>query len=109
MAREASAFPTAVDIARRGKSGEESAVAVLAPCLGQIEKLQPRLKACVTVGADEAGAKAAEIDRARAAGKNLGVLAGVPVSVKDILNRKGVRTAWGSRLMEHNVPAEDAA
>jgi aspartyl-tRNA(Asn)/glutamyl-tRNA(Gln) amidotransferase subunit A len=43
----------------------------------------------------------------RAAGEKLGPLAGVPVSVKDILNTKGIRTAWGSRLMENNVPGED--
>src|SRR5215212_11220475 len=92
MARESSAFPTVVD-----------------DCLRQIDKLQPKLNAFVTVCADEARAQAAEIDRARAAGKPLGPLAGVPVSVKDILNTKGVRTAWGSRLMEHNVPGEDAA
>src|SRR3954469_18357313 len=109
MARESSAFPTAVDIARRVKSGEVSAAAVVDACLAQIEKLQPRLNVFVTVCADEARAQAAEIDRARSAGKPLGPLAGVPVSVKDILNTKGVRTAWGSRLMEHNVPAEDAA
>jgi aspartyl-tRNA(Asn)/glutamyl-tRNA(Gln) amidotransferase subunit A len=109
MARESSAFPTAVDIARRVKSGEVSAAAVVDACLAQIEKLQPRLNAFVTVCADEARAQAAEIDRARSAGKPLGPLAGVPVSVKDILNTKGVRTAWGSRLMERNVPGEDAA
>ncbi|HET8746806.1 MAG TPA: amidase family protein [Ramlibacter sp.] len=76
-------------------------------CLGTIQRLQPRLKAFVTVCADEARAQAREIDRRRAAGEKLGPLAGVPVSVKDILNTKGVRTAWGSRLMEHNVPAAD--
>ena len=91
------------------KSGEAFALGVVEACLGQIEKLQPSLNAFATVCADEARAQAAEVDRARAAGKKLGVLAGVPVSVKDILNTKGVRTAWGSRLMEHNVPAEDAA
>lgn len=90
------------------RDGDASAVAVVNDCLGQIEKLQPKLSAFVTVCADEARAQAAEIDRARAAGKKLGPLAGVPVSVKDILNTKGVRTAWGSRLMENNVPAEDA-
>ncbi len=68
------------------------------------EKLNP----FVTVCAEEARAQATEVDAARAAGKSLGPLAGVPVSVKDILNTKGVRTVWGSRLMENNVPAEDA-
>jgi aspartyl-tRNA(Asn)/glutamyl-tRNA(Gln) amidotransferase subunit A len=110
MARESSAsvFPTAVDIARRVRSGEASALQTLEDCLDQIQRLQPKLNAFVTVCADEARAQAAEIDRARDAGKPLGPLAGVPVSVKDILNTKGVRTAWGSRLMQNNVPAEDA-
>ena len=110
MARESSAspYPTALDIARRVRSGEMSALQVLDDCLGQIQKLQPKLNAFVTVCADEARAQAAGIDRARDAGKPLGTLAGVPVSVKDILNTKGVRTAWGSRLMQNNVPAEDA-
>jgi aspartyl-tRNA(Asn)/glutamyl-tRNA(Gln) amidotransferase subunit A len=108
MARESNAFPTAVDIARRVSSGKVSALKVIEDCLEQIDKLQPKLNAFVTLSADEARAQAADIDRARAAGKKLGPLAGVPVSVKDILNTKGVRTAWGSRLMESNVPAEDA-
>jgi aspartyl-tRNA(Asn)/glutamyl-tRNA(Gln) amidotransferase subunit A len=110
MAREssASAFPTAADIARRVRRGEVSAIRVVQDCLERISRSQEKLNAFVTVCADEARAQAAEIDRARAAGKALGPLAGVPVSVKDILNTKGVRTTWGSRLMENNVPAEDA-
>jgi aspartyl-tRNA(Asn)/glutamyl-tRNA(Gln) amidotransferase subunit A len=110
MAREsnASAFPTAASIARKVRAGRVSAVKVVEDCLNKIQRLQPRLNAYVTVCADEAHAQAAQIDRARAAGEKLGPLAGVPVSVKDILNTRGVRTAWGSRLMEHNVPADDA-
>ena len=110
MAREssASAFPTAADIARRVRNGEISAAQVLEGCLERIARFQPKLNAFVTVCADEARAQATAVDRTRAAGGKLGSLAGVPVSVKDILNTKGVRTAWGSRLMENNVPAEDA-
>ncbi|HUG77964.1 MAG TPA: amidase, partial [Burkholderiales bacterium] len=110
MAREsnASAFPTAASIARKVRAGRVSAVKVVEDCLNKIQRLQPRLNAYVTVCADEARAQAAQIDRARAAGEKLGPLAGVPVSVKDILSTKGVRTAWGSRLMQDNVPAEDA-
>jgi len=91
------------------RGGEVSAAQVVDDCLRRIDELQPRFNAFVTVCADEARSQAAEIDRARASGAPLGPLAGVPVSVKDILNTKGVRTAWGSRLMESNVPAEDAA
>lgn len=90
------------------REGEVSAAQVLEDCLSRIDRLQPRLNAFVTVCADQARVQAAAIDRARAAGEKLGALAGVPVSVKDILNTSGVRTTWGSRLMESNVPAEDA-
>jgi len=101
-------LPTAGGIARRVRDGETTALQVVEDCLSRISRLQPRLNAFVTVSADEARSQAAQIDQARAAGAKLGPLAGVPVSVKDILNTKGVRTAWGSRLMENNVPAEDA-
>ena len=102
-------FPTAADIARRVTAGEASASQVLEETLQRIEKLEPKLKAFVTVSAAEAREQAAAIDKARGEGAKLGPLAGVPVSVKDILNTKGIRTAWGSRLMENNVPAMDAA
>jgi len=90
------------------RSGEATSRDIVEECLARIGALQPKLNAFVTVCADAAREQAAVIDRARASGAKLGPLAGVPVSVKDILNTKGVRTAWGSRLMQDNVPAEDA-
>lgn len=90
------------------RAGEVSAVEVLEACLARIERLQPRLNAFVTVCTDEARAQAEAIDRARKSGADIGPLAGVPVSIKDILNTEGIRTAWGSRLMQDNVPSEDA-
>jgi aspartyl-tRNA(Asn)/glutamyl-tRNA(Gln) amidotransferase subunit A len=110
MARESSAFAfaSAADIARRVRAGEVLAVEIVDACLARVALFQEKLKPFVTVCVAEARSQAAEIDRARAAGEALGPLAGVPVSVKDILNTKGVRTTWGSRLMENNVPGEDA-
>jgi aspartyl-tRNA(Asn)/glutamyl-tRNA(Gln) amidotransferase subunit A len=108
MARESSVFPTAAGTARRIAQGELTAAQVLDDCLKTVERLQPKLNAFVTVCAEEARAQARAVDVARKAGARLGPLAGVPVSVKDILNTQGVRTAWGSRLMENNVPAQDA-
>jgi aspartyl-tRNA(Asn)/glutamyl-tRNA(Gln) amidotransferase subunit A len=100
-------LPTAAELARRIAAGELSASEALEECLLRIERLQPSLSPFVTVCADEARKSAAEIDRARTSGAKLGPLAGVPVSVKDILNTKGIRTAWGSRLMENNIPDAD--
>ena len=54
---------------------------------------------------------AEQLDRRRARGEQLGVLAGVPVLVKDNMNVRGMPTTHGSRLHEHAPPAlvDDAA
>src|SRR6266446_6839825 len=86
-----------------------SPVEVVDAVLDRIEKINPRLNAFVTVTDDSARreAKAAE----RAVGKRsarLGPLHGVPFSVKDLVNTKGVRTTFGTPFYRDNVPAEDA-
>lgn len=107
MARD-NAFLTASEIVRCIGTGELTARQVLEECLARIEHLQPKLNAFVTVCGDSARAQAVSIDNARRMGLPLGPLAGVPVSVKDIINTKGIRTAWGSRLMQHHIPDADA-
>jgi aspartyl-tRNA(Asn)/glutamyl-tRNA(Gln) amidotransferase subunit A len=73
-----------------------------------MEKANPRLNAFNTIVADRALARAAEIDRRRAAGESLGPLAGVPVAVKDNICVRGVRTTASSRILENYLPAYDA-
>lgn len=100
---------SATELAARIRGRSATAVAAVAACLERIRRLQPMLNAFVTVCEQEALAQAAAVDAAIARGDALGPLAGVPVSVKDIINTKGVRTTWGSRLMADNVPDADAA
>lgn len=59
---------------------------------------------------DEKGARAAAdaLDARRRKGDSFGRLAGVPVSAKDLILTKGLRTAFASRVMKDNVPALDA-
>jgi len=66
------------------------------------------LNAFVTIAAEEARAEAKAAEAAVMRGEPLGALHGVPYSVKDLLPTRGVRTTMGSKLFEHNVPAEDA-
>src|SRR5215467_2204524 len=40
--------------------------------------------------------------------KKLGPLHGVPVTIKDLTQTKGVRTTWGSKVFEDHIPTEDA-
>ena len=71
--------------------------------LGEIERLNPRLNAFVTVTPELARAAAAAADGALARGE-AGPLAGIPLAIKDLFCTAGVRTTAGSRILEHFVP-----
>jgi aspartyl-tRNA(Asn)/glutamyl-tRNA(Gln) amidotransferase subunit A len=76
--------------------------------LDRIDQSRERLNAFITVCADQAldAARAAEQSLVR--GENLGPLHGIPFSVKDLLDTKGVRTTYGSLIFESHVPSGDA-
>ncbi|MEZ3179483.1 amidase [Streptomyces pimonensis] len=77
--------------------------------LTHLAKVNPGLNAVVTL--DIAGARAAAdaADRHLAAtGTTLGPLHGLPVTVKDALETKGMRTTCGSPDLTDHVPARDA-
>ncbi len=77
--------------------------------LRRIEASDHTLHAFVTIDAQGALEAARAADRERQQRfKPLGPLHGLPVSVKDVIPTKGLRTTYGSRLQANNVPTEDA-
>ena len=91
-------------IRRRALSPVELTEAVLA----QIDALNPSLNAFTTLaprGQVLAAARAAESEIA--AGTYRGVLHGIPVSVKDLIDTAGLRTTYGSGMFRDHVPAKD--
>lgn len=80
-----------------------------------VEDLLARCEAAIpcnpfaTIDPAQARRDADAVDAAFAAGRDPGPLAGIPVSVKDLLNTRGMRTAWGSRAFADNVPDRDAS
>ncbi|HLD27935.1 MAG TPA: Asp-tRNA(Asn)/Glu-tRNA(Gln) amidotransferase subunit GatA, partial [Patescibacteria group bacterium] len=66
------------------------------------------LNAFITVTADEARSQADKVDRQIALGEDLAELAGVPVSVKDIILTKGIKTTAGSKILANYAAAYDA-
>jgi aspartyl-tRNA(Asn)/glutamyl-tRNA(Gln) amidotransferase subunit A len=89
-------------------AGEVSAVETCRSHLDRIDAANPRLNAFLTVARDRALARAAAVDRRRAAGDPLGPLAGVPIAVKDNLCVRGVRTTASSKILDTFVPRYDA-
>ncbi|MEU4771945.1 Asp-tRNA(Asn)/Glu-tRNA(Gln) amidotransferase subunit GatA [Micromonospora sp. NPDC023644] len=99
---------TATEIAGLVASGETSAVEVTRAHLDRIAAVEDRVNAFLHVDAEGALAAAGEVDARRAAGEELGPLAGVPVAVKDVLTTKGVPTTVGSRILEGWRPPYDS-
>ena len=91
------------------QTSEVSASELLATYLERIERLDGPTNAVVTLAADRASAEAKAIDQARAKGDPLGMLAGVPVTIKDALATEGIRSTGGATELRDFVPATDAA
>jgi amidase len=100
-------FLSAVDLARRIRTREVSAVDVLRAHVAQIERTNPAVNAIVTKTFEQAEVDARAIDARFARGEDPGPLAGLPVAHKDLVPTKGVRTTFGSPLFADFVPDAD--
>ncbi len=100
-------FMSAVEMARLIRAKKISAREVLAAHLKQIERVNPKVNAIVTLVAEMAAVAAAQADERQAHDETLGPLHGLPVAHKDLLETRGIRTTFGSPLYKDYVPAED--
>ncbi len=100
-------FTDAVELARMLRTREVSAREVLDAHLEQIERVNPKVNAIVTLTAEQAYASAAEADARIAAGAPVGPLHGIPFAFKDTHETAGIRTTHGSPLFADNVPKRD--
>ena len=96
------------DLSRRIRTRALSPVTLIEACLDRIERCRA-LNAFITVTAEVARAQAGEAEREIAAGRYRGPLHGIPVSLKDLIDTKGIRSTCGSRILADRVPSEDAA
>ncbi len=99
---------TASQISEMLVSRAVSSREVTAAHLDRIAAIDADIHAFLHVDTEGALATADAIDGARAAGEELGPLAGVPLALKDILTMKDVPTTCGSRLLEGWRPPYDA-
>ncbi|MEH2280564.1 MAG: Asp-tRNA(Asn)/Glu-tRNA(Gln) amidotransferase subunit GatA [Nostoc sp.] len=83
---------------------ERSAVEITQEALERIQALEPKLHSFLCVTADRALEQAGAVDAKIAAGEEIGLLAGIPVGIKDNLCTKGIPTTCASRILENFVP-----
>jgi amidase len=100
-------FLTAVELARRIRAREVSVSEVVRAHLAQIERVNPKVNAIVTLTGERALDEAKAKDAALARGDAAGPLFGLPVAHKDLVPTKGIRTTFGSPIYRDHVPVVD--
>jgi aspartyl-tRNA(Asn)/glutamyl-tRNA(Gln) amidotransferase subunit A len=108
------AFASIEEVARLYRKRKVSPVEVTKLMLARIDQLNPKLNAYLTVTAELAlaQAKTAESElfapRGRKGRRDRGPLHGIPISLKDNIYTKGIRTTAGSKILKDFVPEQDA-
>ena len=102
------ASAAAIGLARMIRAKQVSPVEVVEAALARLARLEPSLNAFVTVTPELALASARRAEATLMAGDDLPALAGLPVSVKDLIAVEGVRATFGSRTLSDAVAPVDA-
>ncbi len=99
---------TATELLAELAAGNTSSLELTQAYLDQIDKCDDEIGAFLSVDAEQSLTRAKWIDQQRQAGEQVGLLAGLPVAVKDVLCTKRWTTTCGSRMLEHFVPPYNA-
>ena len=83
---------------------ERSAVEITQEALDRIQALEPKLHSFLHVTAERALEQARAVDAKIAAKDEIGMLAGIPIGIKDNMCTKGIPTTCASRILENFVP-----
>ena len=100
---------TASEAAARIAAGELQSESLVRACLARIAEREPHLRAWAHIDADAALAAAREADKVRQSGaRPLGLLHGVPVGIKDVIDAVGLRTEHNCEAYRGRQPSADA-
>jgi aspartyl-tRNA(Asn)/glutamyl-tRNA(Gln) amidotransferase subunit A len=102
---------TALSLCEAGRSvrdGRVSPVALTQACLARIKELDSTLHAFITVTAESALEEARRAEAEVRSGRWRGLLHGIPIALKDLVDVAGVPTTAASRLFSDRRPDEDA-
>jgi amidase len=98
---------SATHLAQAIRNRHIRAVDAVAACFEQIHCHNDRLKAMITLCQERTEAEAIAADAAIERGDRIGVLHGVPFTVKDLTPTAAVRTTFGSQIYQDYIPQHD--
>ncbi|MFX0072276.1 MAG: amidase [Candidatus Hermodarchaeota archaeon] len=107
MNKEDLAYMSAFDMLERLKNQEITSLEITELLIERIEEINPLLNAFCTPTFELARDAAKNADNLSEKGESLGTLHGLPISIKDEMPIKGVRSTFGSKLFENHIPEED--
>ena len=96
------------ELSKKIKSKEISITELIKSTLQQIENLNPKINAFITVCYEEAAKSAIQLDKEIENAIYRGPLHGIPIGIKDIINCEGIKTTYGSSMYRENISKEDA-
>jgi amidase len=100
-------FMSAMEMAALIRKKKLSAREALEAHLKQVERVNPKVNAVVTLVPEMAAETARQADEAQAKGATLGPLHGLPIAHKDLMETAGIRTTFGSPVYKDYVPNFD--
>jgi aspartyl-tRNA(Asn)/glutamyl-tRNA(Gln) amidotransferase subunit A len=101
-------FLTIAEAGRQIAARKLSPVELTRACLDRVNAVDTTLHSFLLLTEERALADARAAEERMQAGALKGPLDGIPIGHKDIYNTAGIRTTGHSKLLEDNVPAEDA-
>src|SRR5437588_3163511 len=103
------AIPTIAEAARLIAAKQLSPVELTRACLDRVHTLDGELNALVHLTEERALTEARDAEAAIMAHGPKGPLHGIPIGLKDIVDTKGIPTTCQSKILQDNIPDDDAA
>ncbi len=108
MRKEDIYYIPASEIAAVIRRQEMTASEITELFIERIQKINPIINAYCTLTFEMAREQAKRADAAIKKGEQIGLLNGIPTSIKDVFLLKGVRTTFGSKIYENYIPEESS-